>query len=99
MIRLKKAADIMLTHPKRIVGRFRKLLAALVLCGAVASISALSAEVQSPVMAAGSAVRPATSRTLSLDGSWWLAADPKNVGREQGWGSKMAAEVKETQVP
>ena len=89
----------MLTHPKNRCCRFRKPLAALVLCGVVASISGRSAESKTPWVTTGSAVRLAASHTLSLDGTWWLAADPKNVGREQGWGSKMPAEVKETKVP
>lgn len=36
---------------------------------------------------------------ISLDGEWWLATDPKSVGRTEGWWKSLAAEAKKTRVP
>jgi hypothetical protein len=38
-------------------------------------------------------------QVVSLDGTWSLAVDPQNVGREQKWWEKPAAEAKTTKVP
>ncbi len=43
--------------------------------------------------------QPATTSVRSLDGSWWLAIDPKNVGRQESWFSHPAPEAKPAKVP
>jgi hypothetical protein len=41
-----------------------------------------------------------SAAVVSLDGgAWWLAPDPKNVGREEKWWEKPAAGAKATRVP
>ena len=41
-----------------------------------------------------------SAAVVSLDGPGWLiAADPKNVGRDQKWWEKPAAETKAARVP
>lgn len=47
----------------------------------------------------GSPARGGSSRVVSLDGVWWLALDPQNVGREQGWYAGPVPTAKETKVP
>ncbi len=42
---------------------------------------------------------PAAPSVIALDGTWSLAVDPKNVGREEKWFEKTAAEVKPARVP
>ena len=37
--------------------------------------------------------------TLSLDGTWMLATDPANHGREHRWWKETRKEAKETKVP
>ena len=49
---------------------------------------------------AGSVRDGAGCPVLSLDGTWLIAMDPKNIGREQGWPRKPpAAGTRETRVP
>ena len=44
--------------------------------------------------------QPAATSVLSLDGTWSLAIDPQNVGREQKWFEKDAVEgAKPAKVP
>ena len=44
--------------------------------------------------------QPAATSVLSLDGTWSLAVDPQNVGREQKWFEKDAVEgAKPAKVP
>ena len=40
-----------------------------------------------------------TTQTISLDGSWLLATDPQNAGREQKWFESPRPEAKPTRVP
>jgi beta-galactosidase/beta-glucuronidase len=42
---------------------------------------------------------PQPSSVISLDGTWQLAVDPQNAGREQKWFEKNPAETKEARVP
>jgi hypothetical protein len=42
---------------------------------------------------------PTTASVVSLDGSWLLAVDPKNVGRQQGWFTQPVADAKTAKVP
>ncbi|MCL5098325.1 MAG: glycoside hydrolase family 2, partial [Candidatus Omnitrophica bacterium] len=39
------------------------------------------------------------TKLISLDGTWQLAVDPKNVGREEKWWESCRPEAKETKVP
>jgi len=49
-----------------------------------------------PVGPAGSAV---AASIVSLDGSWLLATDPRNVGRAEQWWQKPVSEAKPARVP
>ena len=50
--------------------------------------------------AAGNAAAIKSAAVVSLDGlAWWLAPDPKNVGRDEKWWEKPAAKAKAARVP
>jgi hypothetical protein len=46
-----------------------------------------------------SAAEPASRRVVSLDGTWQLATDPGNVGRQQQWHQAARPEAKPAKVP
>lgn len=45
------------------------------------------------------AQEPGPSRVVSLDGTWLLAPDAKNVGRQEKWWEQSRPEAKPTRVP
>jgi hypothetical protein len=45
------------------------------------------------------AAEEGTTKVISLDGTWQLATDPQNVGREQQWFQSPRPEAKPAKVP
>ena len=57
------------------------------------------AAVQDTVQHAVAAESLSSGRSVSLNGEWLLATDPRNVGRENKWFTQPLREAKLTQVP
>ena len=57
------------------------------------------AAVQDTVQHTVAAESLSSGRSVSLNGEWLLATDPRNVGRENKWFTQPLPEAKPTQVP
>ena len=62
-------------------------------------MAALSTVFFGRVMAQQPSTTPAATPVLSLDGTWQLAPDPKNIGQEETWWTGPRPEAKPTKVP
>ena len=62
-------------------------------------LAALKSVPAQPASSSQQAHGPRASETRSLDGEWLVAADAKNVGRDEKWWLKPAADAKGVRVP
>lgn len=75
------------------MNRQPRALLTVLLCSVAASLASLA------VAGTDSGVAPPKSRVISLDGTWSLATDPKNVGLAEKWPESPLTDVKPTKVP